>query len=161
MPETNVERDTHFMRLAIEGARRAGARGDRPYGAVLVDAQGNVLAEGENTTATAADVTGHAETNVLRDVLRRLSPVDLADGTLYASGEPCAMCSVVIYWSGIGRVVYGASSPATQALLGVPADRLDLRCADVLARGTRRVQVDGPFLENEALRVFEPDTGRA
>ncbi len=155
MSQTSNERDAHFMRLAIEGARRAGARGDRPYGAVLVDGDGQVLAEGENNTATTADITGHAETNLLRGALRHYTGAQLADCTLYASGEPCAMCAVVIYSSGVGRVVYGASAPATQALVGGPADRLDLRCADVLARGTRRVQVDGPFLEDEALQVFE------
>lgn len=58
--------ETRFLLRSIEAARRARQRGDQPFGAVLVDAQGNVLLEGENTVATQHDCTGHAESNLMR-----------------------------------------------------------------------------------------------
>jgi tRNA(Arg) A34 adenosine deaminase TadA len=89
---------------------QARERGDNPFGAVLVGEDGRILAECQNTQNTERDVTGHAETNLLRDACRLYDPKTLAASTLYSSGEPCAMCSGTIFWSGVGRVFYGMSS---------------------------------------------------
>ena len=147
--------DDDYLREAIAVSRRARARGNEPYGAVLVDAEGTIIASAENSQVTGRDCTGHAETNLLRDVCRRVDPVTLARATLYASGEPCPMCAGAIYWSGVGRVVYALSLESMLALAGPAADELRLACRDVLARGTHRVEVIGPMLEDEARRVFE------
>ena len=65
------------------------------------------------------------------------------------------MCAGAIYWAGVGRVVYGLSIESMTALGDAHADELALPCRDVLARGTRRVEVSGPTLEDEARAVFE------
>ncbi|MEX1345134.1 MAG: nucleoside deaminase, partial [Candidatus Limnocylindrales bacterium] len=95
--------DLRLLRLAIDVAARARARGNHPFGAVLASAQGEVLLEGENTVATDDDVTGHAELNLVRQASRAFTRDELASTSLYSSTEPCAMCSGAIYWSGIGR----------------------------------------------------------
>jgi tRNA(Arg) A34 adenosine deaminase TadA len=59
------EVDRHLL-AAIELARRSRANGNHPFGALLVDAGGNVVPEAENTVLTARDCTGHAETNLMR-----------------------------------------------------------------------------------------------
>lgn len=64
------------------------------------------------------------------------------------------MCAGALYWAGVGRVVFALSITSMTELAGADADELRLRCADVLASGTRRVQVLGPALETEARRVF-------
>ncbi len=151
------EADFRLLRAAIAVARRARERGDEPYGAVLADAEGNVLLEAGNTQVTERDPTGHAETNLIRLASRRLDPAALATCTLYASAEPCAMCSGAIFWAGVGRVVYGLG--ADRIYERFPPDAEDpvmrLPCRDVLARGTRRTEVLGPALEKEAERVFD------
>ncbi|MCA1716689.1 MAG: nucleoside deaminase [Actinobacteria bacterium] len=155
------EQDTGHLRRAIDLAFRARERGDRPFGAVLVGEDGQVLAEGENTQTTERDVTGHAETNLLREVCRLHDAETLAVSTLYASGEPCAMCAGTIFWSGVGRVVYGASAGRIRELSRDSGTRpvLRLSCREVLAAGTRPTEVVGPILEEEAERVFEGSTG--
>jgi tRNA(Arg) A34 adenosine deaminase TadA len=147
------EHDLKYLRAAIELARTAGARGDGPYGAVLVDPEGVVVLEGQNTAVTERDCTGHAETNVVRAAWQRFRPEQLAGYTLYASTEPCAMCAAAIYWSGIGRVVFASSGASVATAAGQPRE-LALDCRDVLARGRRSVEVAGPLLEEEALRVI-------
>jgi tRNA(Arg) A34 adenosine deaminase TadA len=146
------EHDQKHLRAAIALARAAGARGDGPYGAVLVDPEGVVVLEGQNTTVTERDCTGHAETNVVRAAGRRFTPEQLAGYTLYASAEPCAMCAAAIYLSGVGRVVFAASAAGMAAATGQPRE-LALDCRDVLAHGRRLVKVAGPLLEEEALRA--------
>lgn len=147
--------DEPLLRAAIALSARARDAGNQPYGALLADAQGRVLLEACNTQVTERDCTGHAELNLMREASRRCAPVDLAACTVVASGEPCPMCAGAIYWGGVGRVVYGLSIETMTALGGPRADELALHCREVLARGTRRVEVIGPMLEDEARRVFE------
>ena len=144
--------DLDLLRMAIEASARARAHGNHPFGALLADAQGRVLLEGENTVITGRDVTGHAETNLVRAASAAFSADVLRGSTLYASTEPCAMCAGAIFWAGISRVVFGLSE---RGLLEVAAVHpggsfLNLPCAEVLARGDHAVEVLGPLLEDEA-----------
>jgi len=147
--------DERLLRAAITLSAQARAAGNQPYGALLADAQGRVLLEACNTQVTNCDCTGHAELNLMRDASRRHSPAELAGCTVYASGEPCPMCAGAIYWGGVRRVVYGLSIETMTALGGPNADELALHCREVLARGTHRMEVLGPALEDEARRVFD------
>lgn len=139
------------LRTAIALSRSARQHGNHPFGAILVDAAGTVVAEAENTVETDRDVTAHAETNLVRIACAQWTPRDLRSHTLYTSCEPCAMCSGAIFWSGIGRVVYGLS---VEGLLAFFANRPE---APLHRLGGRRlltekdgVEVLGPALEDEA-----------
>lgn len=151
------EQDAYHLRRAMALARKARGRGNAPFGAVLVGEDGKILAEGLNTVNTERDVTGHAEANLVRDAFRSLDAQTLASSTLYASAEPCAMCSGAIFWAGVGRVVYGLGADRIYEMFSPDAENpvMRLPCRDVLARGTRRTEVLGPALEEEAERAFE------
>jgi tRNA(Arg) A34 adenosine deaminase TadA len=146
--------DLRNLRAAIAASREAAARGDEPYGAVLADDRGALLLSAGNTQVTARDCTGHAETNLLREATRRFDAGTLARCTVYASGEPCAMCAGAIYWSNVRRVVYALPVARMLALAGPGTDELMLGCREVLARGMHAVEVLGPALEDEAAAVL-------
>ena len=112
------ERDQRLLRLAIAVSSRSRAHGNHPFGAVLADDDGAVLLEAENTVVTTGDVTGHAETNLIRSANRTLPREVLARATVYSSTEPCAMCAGAIYWSGVGRLVYAMAESDLLALTG-------------------------------------------
>lgn len=145
--------DHAALRAAIELSREASAAGDEPYGAVLADANGRILARARNTQVTAGDCTAHAELNLLRAASRSLDAADVEQATVYASGEPCPMCAGAIYWAGAGRVVYALDAATMRALSG--AAEIDLSCREVLGRGARPVAVIGPLLVDEARAVLE------
>ena len=151
-----AQRDAEFMRQAIALSRGALERGNRPYGAVLIGAEGQVLAEGQNTEQSERDVTGHAETNLLRDAYRAHDAATLAGATLYASGEPCPMCAATIFYSGIRRVVYGVSRERARQLSprAQTNSMLAISSREILATSTRPIEFIGPFLEDEAERPF-------
>lgn len=151
------EVDIRYLRKAIELSRSAKAKGNGAYGAVLVGADGRVLAEAENNQATDRDPTGHAEMNLVRIAGRRFDVQTLAGATLYASAEPCAMCAGAVFWSGVKRLVYALGSERNYALLPSSGDELRMGCREVLGRGGRSVEVVGPALEDEAARVFGND----
>jgi tRNA(Arg) A34 adenosine deaminase TadA len=148
-----TEADFIFLRDAIAVAESARRNGNHPFGAVLVDAAGQVRLRAENTVLTAPDATGHAEINLVRLASAQLTPALLAGCTLYASTEPCAMCAGAIHWAGISRLVYALPAEALYDPIGPGSDELRLPCREVFARSTRPMTVLGPALEEEALAV--------
>jgi len=63
--------DERYLLRAIDLAARARSKGNEPFGALIVDPDGNVLVEAENTVVTARDCTAHAETNAVREACAR------------------------------------------------------------------------------------------
>lgn len=87
----------------------------------------------------------------------------LANCTLYSSAEPCAMCSGAIYWSGIGRVVFGLSIERQAELTETPEDFAPvIRCADIIGKGKKPITVEKPMLEAEAEKIYmsEAESGK-
>jgi tRNA(Arg) A34 adenosine deaminase TadA len=145
--------DLTYLRRAIGLAARSRAAGNHPFGALVVAADGEVLAEAINRSVPGkGDPTGHAELEAVRTASAAHPPEALCAATLYSSAEPCAMCAGAVYWSGIGRVVYGLSEARLLALTGSHPENptLALPCREVFARGQRAIEVIGPLLEDEA-----------
>jgi tRNA(Arg) A34 adenosine deaminase TadA len=141
-----------FLRRSFDVARRARTHGNHPFGAILVSAAGEVLIETENGFLPDRDMTAHAERLLATQASKQLTPDILAGCTLYTSAEPCAMCAGAIYWTGIGRVVFGLTERRLKTMTGDHAENptLDLPCRTVFAAGQRPVEVIGPLLEEEA-----------
>jgi len=145
--------DLRFLRMAFDVARKARDGGDHPFGSILVDETGTVLMEqGNGYSAEGCDMTAHAERLLASRASKAYGAEHLRQCTLYSSAEPCAMCSGAIYWSGIGRVVYGQSEKDLKDMTGNHAENptLDLPCRTVFAAGQQPVAVVGPLLEQEA-----------
>lgn len=153
-PEAFTEGDAHWLRRAFRLALDARARGDRPFGAVVVDAGGEALAEAGSTQGESGEGTlAHSEMNALARLHARRVPREaLAGATIYSSGEPCAMCAAAIFYAGIGRVVYGLSAGAILAARNARPETagLSLSCRAVLASAHAPPVVVGPCLESEA-----------
>lgn len=146
-----VGMDTHerFARQAIELARRARASGNHPFGALLA-LDGQVILTAENTVTTDRDPTAHAESNLVAQAIRHLSPDQIRRSVLYTSCEPCAMCVGKMYWAGIRAVAYALSAEELGALAG--SDFL-IPCTELFGRAAEAVTITGPLLLNEAREV--------
>ncbi|CAN7762230.1 nucleoside deaminase [Bradyrhizobium sp. LjRoot220] len=149
------EIDAHFLRRTFDVARRAMMHGNHPFGAILVDANRNVLIETENGYMPARDSTAHAERLLATLACTTIDANILRGATLYSSAEPCAMCAGAIYWAGIGRLVYALSEHRLRELTGNHPENptLDLPCREVFGSGQRSTEVVGPLLEDEAAAV--------
>lgn len=99
------------MQYALAEARAAAARGEVPIGAVVVDAEGVVVASAGNRTREHRDPTAHAEILAIRDACRRLEAERLTGCDLYVTLEPCPMCATAISFARVRRLYYGASDP--------------------------------------------------
>lgn len=107
------------MRLALEQAAGAAAAGEVPVGAVIVSADGELLALGSNRPIASHDPTAHAEIIALREACVRAGNYRLPGATLYVTLEPCAMCLGAMLHARLARVVFGAADPKTGACGGV------------------------------------------
>lgn len=100
--------DDHFMQQALYQAQLAFNADEVPVGAVVV-INGKIISRGYNQVEKLADPTAHAEMIALTSAFTFLGSKYLPDATIYVTVEPCLMCAGALYWSKIGRIVYGAS----------------------------------------------------
>ncbi len=103
----SIYTDEYFMKKAIQQAEIAFDRGEIPVGAVVV-ADKHIIAKAHNQTEQLNDVTAHAEIIAMTAASNYLGSKYLQDCTLFVTLEPCVMCAGALYWSQIGRVVFGA-----------------------------------------------------
>ncbi|WP_433357578.1 tRNA adenosine(34) deaminase TadA [Microtetraspora malaysiensis] len=104
------------MRRALAQAVRAGERGEVPVGAVVLDADGVIVAEAGNDREASADPTAHAEVLALRSAAEARGEWRLTGCTLVVTLEPCTMCAGAAVQARVDRVVYGADDDKAGAV---------------------------------------------
>ncbi|TDO33752.1 tRNA(adenine34) deaminase [Kribbella sp. VKM Ac-2527] len=96
------------MELALAEAEKARGTADVPIGAVVVDADGQVIGRGHNEREATGDPTAHAEVLAIRDAARQVGEWRLTGCTLVVTLEPCTMCAGAIVLARLDRLVFGA-----------------------------------------------------
>jgi len=139
--------DIVHMRRALAEAEAAGRDGEVPVGAVLVAADGTVLAQAANAPIRSNDPTAHAEVLVLRAGGKALGNYRLTGTTLYVTLEPCPMCTSALVHARVARIVFAAADPRTGACGSV----FDLACDERL---NHSIEVKGGLLAEEAARLL-------
>jgi tRNA(Arg) A34 adenosine deaminase TadA len=159
--QTARDYDAPCMQAAIQESRLAYKQGHMPFGAVLVDKNGTILARGQNCCKAVntrggggGDATRHAEMELCRVI-----PDDCvrSECSVYTSTEPCVMCAGALYWSGVGRIVYACPALLLeQELEKFGGFDIDLRELYKMGRpGTREIEIHGPLMDQDALKVHK------
>ena len=112
-----AENDIHFMRIALQEARNAEKQGEVPVGAVIVDQNGIILSRAGNRSIVDCDPSGHAEMIAIREAGKTRDNYRLLNTTLYATIEPCVMCTGAMIHARIYRLVFGALDPKAGAVV--------------------------------------------
>jgi tRNA(adenine34) deaminase len=99
--------DEQYMEQAIKEAQKAFDKDEVPVGAIVVMNE-TIIAKAHNQVELLNDSTAHAEILALTTAYNSLGSKYLPDASLYVTVEPCLMCSGALYWSKIGRIVFGA-----------------------------------------------------
>ena len=99
-----------FMQKAKNNAQEGISKKEGgPFGAIIVDKEGNIISNGNNKVIKNTDPTAHAEIIAIREACKKLKTYDLSEYTLYTSCEPCPMCLSAIIWANIKQVYYGCT----------------------------------------------------
>lgn len=142
--------DKQFLSRCIDLAQEALEAGDQPFGSILIDKEGKVLAEGRNKDKTINRLA-HPEYELSEWALNNLTDEQRREATIYTSGEHCPMCSAAHGMAGIGTVVYAASGKQLNSWLkewGAPLSPIHLiPIQDVIKEITVRGPADGELLE--------------
>lgn len=138
-----------YLLAANEVAKKARESGNTPFGAVLVDDKGNIIMEQGNAEGDLHDATAHAERMLASRASQAYSKDFLWKCTLYTTFEPCCMCTGAIYWSNIGKIVYGLTEERLLQLTGADEKNptFNISCRTILAAGQKPIEVLGPFDE--------------
>ncbi len=148
---TNFPTET-LLRRAIAIAVEAKADGAAPFGALIANRDGHIVAEAPNTTRVEGGISRHAEINAIERAMA-VHGGKLTDHILLTSAEPCQMCAGAVFWAGLSTVIYAVSIPKLIELNG-PQSQIDLACRTILERAPLPIEVIGPMLEEEGAVVF-------
>lgn len=135
------------MRVALDEARAAAARGDVPVGAAVVH-YGKIVSRAGNRTIGDCDPSAHAEIIALREAARAIGNYRLLGASLYVTIEPCAMCAGAAIQARVARLIYGADDPKAGAVRS---------CFSILdsPRLNHRVEVTAGVLAAEAIALLQ------
>lgn len=148
MESMALRSDEYYMHRALDQARQGLAAGEVPVGAVVVDAEGEIVGSGFNAPVAGHDPSAHAEIRALRVAGEALGNYRLEGCTLYVTLEPCMMCTGAIIHARLARVVYGAAEPRT----GMVESKANLFAQPWY---NHRVEVLGGVLAGRASRLLK------
>ncbi|MTI22548.1 nucleoside deaminase [Fulvivirga sp. RKSG066] len=135
--------DSEYIEMAITQAKK----GNTPFGAVLVNTNGEFV-EAYNTAKNDGP-TAHAEINAIRKI-DQLKFEKAQDLTLYSTVEPCPMCMTAIIWAGIGTVVYGATIEDAAEF----GNQIDIKAKDIAKKSWYQLEVKEGVSRNKCTKLF-------
>ena len=153
-----TEKDKELLKRTIEIAHDAMMRGNHPFGALLADKDGTILMEQGNEFSSGGSAY-HAETLLLLKAAKKYSPEELKSCTLYSNFKPCCMCTGALYWTNVGRLVYGAEEKDLLKFTGDNEENptFSLSSREVVAHGQKKIIIEGPTEDAELLEAICKD----
>ncbi|MEM8813795.1 MAG: nucleoside deaminase [Pseudomonadota bacterium] len=146
------------MKAALTEARAAAATGEFPYGAVVIDRSGAIVARARDTVARDRDPTMHAEIEAVRKAVRAVGP-DLTGHALVSNGEPCAMCSTAAWWARISLIAFGIRQADLHRMRPDSMDEPGLTIEEAMAPFKRGIAVRDDILNDACRAIWEnPDS---
>jgi len=147
------DRDPYFLGQAIKEAQRAIRSGELPYGAVVVDPDGVIVARAHDTVVADRDLTSHAEILAVRRAAEANGP-DLSGHTLYATCEPCSMCFSAAWTARLSRLVFGITMRELKAGYPESMDEIVIDSFALNKLGSRQLEIVGGVLRDDCLALW-------
>ncbi len=146
--------DDDGMSHALDQARAAIAAGEPPFGVIVVDPLGNIVARTTDQVRTLHDMTRHAEIEAVRAACAILGP-DLTGTTLYTTCEPCPMCFTAAWLARVSRIVWGSTMAEVAAIMGPGQRELSVSAIKMNELGGNQIEVRGGVRADDCLALFK------
>ncbi len=147
--------DEEGIGLALDLARTALTQGEPPFGAIIVNAGGQVIARTTDAVRTHHDMTQHAEIAAVRAASATAGP-SLAGCTLYTTCEPCPMCFTAAWLARVSRIVWGCSMAEVATIMGDAQRELAVPAPRMNDFGGNQIDLRGAVRAAECLALFQP-----
>ncbi len=139
-----------MMALALQEALTSKSEGNKGYGAVVVF-EDRIVGQAHDTAVTERDPSLHAEVNAIRQAVHSMGDPNLSGAILFATCEPCPMCTALAVWANMTTIVYGASIEETERL---GRSRIHVSTKEIIAKSPAMVEVIGGVLGDECLALY-------
>jgi tRNA(adenine34) deaminase len=147
--------DEHYVREAIEIAKVGFARGEIPFGTVLVNPEGEIVSRYHDWVAAEKNETSHCESMMVREACSKLGP-SLAGYSVFSTAEPCPMCFTSMWLAGVSRICFGPTCDEVRAKAGAFLHELWMPARVVNAEyGEGKVALRWGVLKDECLALFD------
>jgi tRNA(adenine34) deaminase len=144
-----------FMKMAIAEARKGMSEGNHPYGSVIVK-DGKVVARAHSTGVKTHDVAAHADMSAARKLSKKAKTRDLKGCTVYATGEPCPMCSIALALTHISELVIAASYTDLPPQMNPGGKRPGkITYKEIFREYGKKVKVQKGVLRDEVLKIYD------
>lgn len=140
---TLTREDYQYLKRCVELAEKAFKAGDKPFGSILVNSDGEIIAEARNRVKEI-NVLSHPEYELAKWAVENLDPEERKEVRMYTSGEHCPMCSGAHAWAELGDLIYLSSAKQLSewmSEIGAPSSPIQLIPAEKIIKG---IQVKGP-----------------
>ncbi|GAA0181707.1 nucleoside deaminase [Clostridium sediminicola] len=146
--------DECYFKKAIEVSREALDTGNDGFGCILVSPEGEIIMKQRNAVADENNPTAHDVNTMLREAVKKYSPEYLWGCTVYATMEPCCMCTGAAFWANVGNIKYAVSERELGKLL---PGGLDIPSRQVIESSGKEIKISGPFesVHDEAIVVIK------
>ena len=150
-----------LMRKAIEEAKNSASAGQYALGAIVINADGEIIATEHTTLHENNDPTCHAEVNAIRSACSSLKNRYLAGCWLYTTLEPCPMCTSTAIWAKMEGIVFGATKEDAQDFARNLQDakftwrQIDISSRDIVEKGDPKIKLIEKFMREECLELFQ------
>ena len=143
--------DEYIIRELNQMALSSVSKGFDPFAAALV-LNNKIVATSRDQCIVYSDPTAHAELVLISEYCRANKLISLEGYSLYTNVEPCVMCSGAIHWARISRLIYGVGQSRLQEVSG---GKPKPSCRDLINVGGKKIEVCGPILEDEGMKVLQ------
>ncbi|TNV78768.1 hypothetical protein FGO68_gene452 [Halteria grandinella] len=141
-----ANKHAEILDRAVDIATKNVTSGGGPFGAIIVDREGNNIAESADSVERTLDPTAHAEICAIREACKKLNSSQLDGCILYASCEPCSMCLSAAYLSRLERIYYAADrSIAVKAGLSYDDIGAPISKSQIQMERLQVIEKDRPF----------------
>lgn len=153
MSSFSIETLEHAMEAAIGQANLALKAGEFPYGAVVIDPAGQIIAQVQDRVVRDNDPTRHAEIGAVRAGIRAIGP-DLSGHALISNVEPCAMCATAAWWANLDVIAFGISQTDLFSIRKDSMEEPGLSVQQCLAPFTRTIQIREGICKQRATQLW-------
>lgn len=142
-----------YMCIAIAEALVGVKEGEPPFGSIVVDKNGNIVAQAHDTVRQDRDMTSHAETNVVKAACKKLGP-DLSGCEVYTTCEPCPMCFTAIWLSKANAIIFGSYMSDVLEITGPSQRELNVKAEQINELSGSQIKISKEILRDECGKLW-------
>ena len=143
-----------YMKIAIKEALVSKKEGEPPFGGIIIDRDGNIIAKAHDTVVKDSDMTSHSETNLIRLACKKVGP-DLTGYTVYCTCEPCPMCFTALWLARVDTVVFGSYISDVLKITGERQRELNVSVETMNKQSSEQIKLIKEVLRDECIKLWD------